>query len=71
MAVDGDVAELPEVQVEVQDVVDNAAGRSLPIGALERFAFYEAARGAYAVVLTGERRYFGNVLIKKGAIPPD
>jgi L-fucose mutarotase len=71
MAVDDAEDEFPEVQVEAQDAVDNAAGRSLPIGPLERFAFYEAARGAYAVVLTGERRYFGNVLIKKGAIPPD
>src|ERR1035441_8986654 len=26
----------------------------LPMGVLERFAFYEAARGCYAVVLTGE-----------------
>ena len=25
---------------------------------------------AYAVVLTGERRFFGNVLIKKGVVPP-
>ena len=33
--------------------------------------FYEAARGSYAVVLTGERRFFGNVLIKKGALPPE
>jgi L-fucose mutarotase len=38
--------------------------------ALERFAFYEAARGSYAVVLTGERRLCGNVLIKKGVVPP-
>jgi L-fucose mutarotase len=71
MAVDGALDQLPAVQREVQAVVDTAAGRSWPMAALERFAFYEAARGAYAVVLTGERRYFANVLIKKGAIPPD
>ena len=70
MAVDGAPDELPAVQREVQAIVDASAARSWPIGALERFAFYEAARGAYAVVLTGERRYFANVLIKKGAIPP-
>jgi L-fucose mutarotase len=71
MVADAASKELPDVQVEVQAVVDAAAGRPLPIGSLERFDFYEAARGAYAVVLTGERRYFANVLIKKGAIPPD
>jgi L-fucose mutarotase len=70
MAVDTAPDELPPVQREVQAVVDAAAGRHWPMGGLERFSFYEAARGAYAVVLTGERRYFANVLIKKGAIPP-
>jgi L-fucose mutarotase len=62
--------QLPEVQREVQAVVDAAAGRHWPVGELERFAFYEATRACYAVVLTGERRLYGNVLIKKGALPP-
>jgi L-fucose mutarotase len=70
MAVDSTDDQLPEVQREVQAVIDRAAGRHWPMGALERFAFYEAARGSYAVVLTGERRNFGNVLIKKGALQP-
>jgi L-fucose mutarotase len=63
--------EIPEVQQEVQAIVDEAAGRHWPMGDLERFAFYEAARNSYAVVFTGERRLFGNVLIKKGALPPE
>lgn len=66
----GTTGAIPEVQQEVQAIVDQAAGRHWPMGDLERFAFYEAARGCYAVVLTGERRFFGNVLIKKGALPP-
>ena len=70
MAGDAAPGELPEVQQEVQAVIDAAAGRHWPIGELERFAFYEAARTAYAVVLTGERRFYGNVLIKKGALAP-
>jgi L-fucose mutarotase len=37
---------------------------------LERFAFYERVRGAFAVVQTGERRLYGNVLLKKGIIRP-
>ena len=71
MATDVTPNELPEVQREVQEVIDAVSGRHWPMGVLERFAFYEAARGCYAVVLTGERRFFGNVLIKKGAIPPE
>jgi L-fucose mutarotase len=70
MADDSAPGELPEVQQEVQGVIDAAAGRHWPIGELERFAFYEAARTSYAVVLTGEQRFYGNVLIKKGALAP-
>jgi L-fucose mutarotase len=69
MAVDS-TDTLAEVQQEVQAVVDGTAGRHWPMGVLERFSFYEAARGSYAVVLTGEQRFYGNVLIKKGAIAP-
>ena len=71
MAIDVTPDELPEVQHEVPAVIDEVSGRHWPMGALERFAFYEAARESYAVVLTGERRFYGNVLIKKGAIPPE
>ena len=70
-AADNAPDDLPEAQREVQAVIDRAAGRPWPTGALARFDFYEAARNSYAVVLTGERRYYGNVLIRKGAIPPD
>ena len=58
--------DLPEAQREVQAVIDRAAGRPWPTGALARFDFYEAARNSYAVVLTGERRYYGNVLDQEG-----
>jgi L-fucose mutarotase len=47
-----------------------AAGYAGPIAALDRFAYYERTRGAYAIVATGERRYWGNLILKKGAIPP-
>ena len=37
-------------------------------GSLERFAFYERAALAFAVVATGEGRIYGNILLKKGVI---
>jgi len=40
------------------------------LSALERFAFYERVAGAYAIVQTGERRLYGNILLKKGIIRP-
>jgi len=61
---------LAEVQKEVQAIIDADAGRHRPMGVVERTAFYEAARDSYAVVLTGERRLVGNVLLKKGVVPP-
>ncbi len=36
---------------------------------LERFAFYERAKKAFAVVMTGETTKYGNIIIKKGVIP--
>jgi L-fucose mutarotase len=71
MAVDVTPDELPEVQQEVQADIDTVSGKHWPMGVLERFAFYDAARGCYATVLTGERRFYGHVLIKKGAMPPE
>ena len=38
---------------------------------IERFAFYDMARKAYAVVQTGERRFYGCFMLRKGVIPPE
>ena len=38
------------------------------IGQVERYAFYERAKKAYAVVLTGETAKYGNIIIKKGVV---
>ncbi|MGL5117066.1 MAG: RbsD/FucU domain-containing protein, partial [Beijerinckiaceae bacterium] len=35
---------------------------------LERFAFYGAARSAFGIVQCGDPRFYGNILIRKGAI---
>lgn len=63
--------ELPEVQREMQVEVDRAEGRSWPMGSIERFAFYEQAKQAYAVIVTGERRFYGCFIFKKGVIAPE
>lgn len=38
------------------------------LGSVDRFEFYERAKGAFAIVVTGERRLYGNILLKKGVI---
>jgi L-fucose mutarotase len=70
MGPDGTPDDLPPVQREVQAIVDADAGRPLPVEPVERFAFYDLARRAYAVVATGERRFWGCFMLKKGVVPP-
>ena len=46
-------------------------GAPRPMVGVERFAFYERARTAFALVRTLERRPYGNVFLKKGVLTPD
>jgi L-fucose mutarotase len=71
MEVVGKPDEIPAVQREVQKEIDAAEGRAWPMGSIERHAFYELAKKAYCVVQTGERRFYGCFILKKGVIPPD
>jgi L-fucose mutarotase len=71
MEIVGRPDEIPDVQREVQAEIDAAEGRAWPMGSIERFAFYERAKKAYAVIATGERRFYGCFLLKKGVIAPD
>ena len=67
MAVVGDAAAVPEVVAEARPLVQ-AAGAD--VSAVERFAFYDLARAAFAVLGTAERRLYGNFIVRKGVIAP-
>lgn len=56
---------MEEVQAEV-----TAAGGPTLLG-IERFAFYDRSKQAYAVLQTSERRFYGCFALRKGVIPPD
>jgi L-fucose mutarotase len=71
MEVVGRPGEIPQVQLEVQAEIDAAEGRAWPMAGVERFAFYERAKRAYAVIATGERRFYGCFILKTGVIPPE
>ena len=71
MEMSGQPGEIPPVQAEVQAAIDRAEGRSRPMVGIERFAFYDVAREAYAVIQTGERRFWGCFMFRKGVTPPD
>ncbi len=63
--------DVPPVQAEVQAAIDAAEGTPRPMVGIERFAFYDMARAAYAVIQTGERRFYGCIMFRKGVIPPE
>lgn len=63
--------EIPDVQSEVQKQIDLAEGAPRPMVSVERFAFYDLARESYAVIQTGERRFYGCFILRKGVVGPD
>ena len=70
MEVVGKPNDVLPVMAEVQAEIDKAEGRSWPMGSIERFAFYDLARKSYCVIATGETRFYGCFVFKKGVIPP-
>lgn len=53
-----------------QASADKAEGRSIGIEIMEPPAFVERTRASYAVIASGERRLYGNVLLRKGVLRP-
>jgi L-fucose mutarotase len=56
------------VWADFQRILDQADGNHITIERIDRFAFYERAKNAFAVVATTERALYGNLIIKKGVI---
>jgi L-fucose mutarotase len=67
--VDAPDAEQP-IFAEFRKILAAREGQTIGLASLERFAFYERAKTAYALVATGEARLYGNVILKKGVIRP-
>jgi L-fucose mutarotase len=68
--VSGDTLD-PDVEEDYMQVVRNYAPDAPAPERIERHAFYARARQAFAIVLTGETRKYGNLLLKKGVTPLD
>lgn len=64
-AVPGDTLD-PAVEARYRQALGPAAPA---IHRLERQAFYDRARSAFAVVMTGETAKYGNIILKKGVTP--
>lgn len=70
MQVVDDPAAIPPICQEFAAIIEDTAENPVAPGTLERFAFYERARSAFAVVQTAEERIYGNIILKKGIIAP-
>lgn len=66
-AVEGDSLD-PQVELRYLQALAGADARQpLPlVQRIDRFAFYERAQRAFAIVVTGECAKYGNILLKKG-----
>jgi L-fucose mutarotase len=70
MEVVGAPDEIPETVREFQISIDQAENKKVKMARIDRFAFYERAKSAFAILATGETRLYGCILIKKGVIRP-
>lgn len=69
MQVVGDPNARPPVVDEFEAIVKKHEPK-MSVSSLERFAFYARVKTGYAIVQSGERRLYGNIVLKKGVIRP-
>ncbi|RYC33128.1 ribose ABC transporter [Lichenibacterium minor] len=66
------VVDDPEAEQPIFDAFRDALARhettEFTLNKLERYAFYARVAGCFAVVATGERRLYGNLILKKGVV---
>ncbi len=67
-AVEGDELD-PSVEEGYLQAIHKSWPKTSAAERVERFAFYERAKSAYAVVMTGETAKYGNIILKKGVTP--
>lgn len=61
------------VETPIWDTYKEIVGRydergAEAVGNIERFAFYEEAKTAYAIIATGESALYANVMLQKGVV---
>lgn len=66
--VPGDSVGKPIVWDYYKAILENGADEKIQIEYIERFAFYERAKNAYAIVATSETALYGNIILKKGVV---
>jgi L-fucose mutarotase len=70
MQVVGDPAGEMPIFTEFRGLLQRYEPKAAKLEGIERFAFYERVARSFAVVATGERRLYGNLILKKGIVRP-
>ena len=60
----------PTIWKKYRSIIAQSGERFCDFEFVERFAFYERAKRAYAIVATSEKALYANVILKKGVIAP-
>ena len=58
----------PPIWATFRETIEHRESRPFELQAVERFAFYERAHAAYAIVATGETALYANLILKKGVV---
>lgn len=66
--VPGDSCPTPEIWKTYEKILEKYEPEHHDIEMIERFSFYERAKGAYLIIATGETAIYANVLLKKGVV---
>ena len=66
-AVPGDTLD-SDVEIKYTKVIKNFT-ENVEIKRVERFGFYDQAKEAFGVVMTGDVAKYGNIILKKGVTP--
>ena len=64
----GDPVETPIWDVYESIVAEHDERGSAAVGHIERFSFYENAKTAYAIIATGEKALYANIMLQKGVV---
>ena len=71
MQVIGAPDEVPGAVGDFRRVLEGHLGHAFVPQAIDRQEFYDRARRAFAIVRSGERRFYGNIILAKGVVDVD
>lgn len=70
MEVVGDPQKREPIHHDMAHLLSQHARPRTELTLIERHAFYDRARAAFAVISSGERRFYGNIILRKGTVAP-